>query len=65
MQPDNQSEVGPSSADEFLQQALGNNSGDSRLAGGLMTLALLAAVAAVGWKKLRAGKESAKGEDRR
>lgn len=54
MQGEKHSEVGPSAADQFLQQALGNNSGDSRLTGGLMALALLAAVVAVGWKKLRA-----------
>ncbi|MEM1249790.1 MAG: hypothetical protein AAGK22_25675 [Acidobacteriota bacterium] len=56
MQNNERSEVGPSSADQFLQQALGNNSGDSRLAGGLMTVALVAAVIAVGWKRLRARK---------
>ena len=44
--PTQHSEVGPSSADQFLQQALGNNSGDSRLVGGLLTATLLLAVVA-------------------
>ncbi len=47
-----QSEVEPSSADQFLRQALGNNSGDSRLAGGLLSLALAAAVLVAGWRQL-------------
>ena len=47
------SSVGPSSADQFLRQALGNNSGDSRLAGGLLTLALAAAVVGVAVRRLR------------
>ncbi len=47
------SEVGPSSADQFLRQALGNNSGDSRLVGGLLTGALVLAVVAWWAKRSR------------